>query len=93
MFAPTILHQLRLGRGIWRLSLLPGGPAVHLVQDGPRPAELSFGLRPLEFGLGLTESDGLDDDGQGQGEESDSRHHRPQAYAGLLHGSVLNCSV
>jgi hypothetical protein len=66
------------------------------------PLVLSLGQRALVLGLGapmflpdegLVDPDFLDDDGQGQGEHCDDHHNRPQMYAGLSHGSVLDLSI
>jgi hypothetical protein len=92
----SIIHRLRFGRGRRRLSLPFSDSSEHLVDEGPRPAGLDPGLLRPELFLPdecLVELDGLNNDGQGQGEEGNCRHHRPQAYAGLSHGSVLNWSV
>jgi hypothetical protein len=57
------------------------------------PFTFGFGPELLLPDEGLIEPDGLDDDGQSQGEEGDRSHHRPQTYAGLSHGLVLNLAA
>jgi hypothetical protein len=80
-----MVHQSRFCRGRRHLSLLR--------PDGQRPMVFGLGPEPLLPDAGLLELDELDNDGQGQGEEGDCRHHGPNKYAKLSHGSVLNRST